>query len=325
MIDVGPDVAVIVINYGSHELVAENLSRTLAGTQARGVVVDSYVDQAERAQIRRICAANSWELLTPSRNVGFGGGVNLAAAHALGRGATCLVLLNPDAYLNPGSLNLLVEAVRGDESALVAPAVLRPDGQPYAVGTVDLSLADGTMTATSHRPPGRPVEAVMPWLSGAVLALSADLWSRSGGFDERYFLYWEDVDFSRRVGDCGGRLVAHPDATAVHDEGGTHGSAPTDRRRAVGGKSSTYYYYNVRNRLLFGALYLDDSGWRRWVQLSGVSAYHLLLQGGRRQFLYGPGPVLTALRATWDGWRLGRSVRAQRSRAPGPPGATRSG
>ncbi len=125
-------------------------------------------------------------------------------------------------------------------------------------------------------------------------------WSAVGGFDEDYFLYWEDIDFSLRVEDAGGRLILVDDVSAVHDEGGTQGVGSPDKRA----KSPTYYFYNIRNRMLLADKLMDDRTVRRWAAVSSTAAREILLRGGRRQLLRPWKPVSAA----WSGWYEGQRI-----------------
>lgn len=275
------DVALVVVSYGSSGLLAANLPRTVGDSGVRVVVVDSFSDAGERAAVTLVAAEQGWELLTPATNVGFGGGSNLGAAHALAAGSRVLVFLNPDAWTDPAGLAALAAAARsqgeGQSRALVAPRILRPDGGVYSRGLTYLHRADGTMSGRSTAPDD------VPWLSGACLAVGAELWAELGGFDEDYFLYWEDVDLSWRALALGARLEVVDDAHVVHDEGGTQES----RGRA---KSETYYRYDIRNRMLFAAKNLDPAEVRRWRRALPRAARAVALRGGRRQFVEGFAP-----------------------------------
>ncbi|MBO3086548.1 glycosyltransferase [Cellulomonas fengjieae] len=298
---------VVVVNYGSHELLATNLAATVRSERGPRddlivVVVDSYRSDAERDQVRALAAASGWELVAPATNVGFGGGANLGVARAVELDATAVVVLNPDLAIAAGDLDTLVDRVRREPDALVAPRIVRPDGSPYALGTTDLVLHDGTMRASSRRPPGAEPDSYEEWLSGACLAFGAGLWARVGGFDEDYFLYWEDVDFSHRVLRAGGRLVVEHAATAVHDEGGTQD------RRSARAKSETYYYYSIRNRMLFAARWLAPQTRRRWLRTAPTAARAVILQGGRRQLLTSVAPWRAGWRGVRDGIRLAREA-----------------
>lgn len=296
--------AVIVVNYGSSELLARNLT---ASTN-RGdlvVVVDSWSDEAERAAVLRLAGAHGWLVETPDINTGFGVGMNLGAARALAEGATSLLLLNPDARIAPSAAGRLFAQVEAERSLLLAPRILRPDGTVWMTTTMDLRLSDGTNRSSRHREPGMDV---MVWVSGAVMALSAELWLRIGGFDDDYFLYWEDVDLCRRVHAAGGSIRVDETTTAVHDEGGTHADG---QGRA---KSEAFYYYNIRNRALYAAKWLEPTDRSRWTARTLSTAWDTMLTGGRRQFLEGVRP--------WRALARGITASVAISLRPGSSGST---
>jgi len=220
--------------------------------------------------------------------------VGRGAEAAFGLGADVLLVVNPDAVLPEADARRLVEEAARAESSLVAPVIRRPDGSLWTEGT-DLYLDDGTMAGVRHRAryEGRPR---MFWVSGACFAISRALWNRVGGFEDAYFLYWEDVDLSRRVWEAGGDVRIVASASAVHDEGGTH-----EDRVAGRAKSETYYYFNIRNRLLFARLRLDSETRRRWRRTAPKVSWGVLMQGGRRQLT-----TRAPWRAMYRGLRDGR-------------------
>ncbi|MBO3096477.1 glycosyltransferase [Cellulomonas dongxiuzhuiae] len=299
----GPRTALVVVNYGSSALLEQNLARTARAPGASVVVVDSLSTAGERAAVRALATAHGWDLVEPDRNVGFGAGANLGVARAVQAGATHVVLLNPDLALEPGDVARLVTRTVEDPDALVAPRILAPSGLPFAASTTDLLLDDGTMRSSTRRPDpadGRPYVA---WLSGACMACGVGLWQRIGGFAEEYFLYWEDVDLSVRAQQLGARLVVAADVTAVHDEGGT-------QQRTGRAKSETYYYFNIRNRLLHAARTLDPVERRRWWRTTPRAVRSVVLQGGRRQLLTSVSPWRAAFRGVRDGRRALRAAGA---------------
>jgi len=294
--------AVLVVNYGSHDVVESNLTRSL-GEDFPGqvVIVDNFSTEHERERITDICQDHGWALLALPTNEGFGGGNNRGAELAIRRGATDLLLVNPDAWLSVETIRQLHEQVRADRDLQLAPVVLRPDGALYTA-EVDLHLDLGEMRSSRRRPRDADLDQIHTWVSGACFILSVELWQRLGGFDEDYFLYWEDVDLSRRVVLAGGRVRADPALFAVHDEGTTH-RADTSARA----KSPIYYYYNTRNRLLYAAKLLTREDGRRWLRRTPRASYRVLLQGGRRQFVNPLRTFWPALRGSLDGVRLWRS------------------
>ncbi|MDN3497567.1 glycosyltransferase family 2 protein, partial [Planococcus sp. APC 4015] len=288
--------SLVVVSYGSAELVEQNLTTLAADWPDLDVViVDSFTTTAERERVRELCARRGWTPLLLEMNAGFGGGVNRGAAAAFERGADAIIVLNPDAVIPAADAQALAEAA-GDPSLLVAPVIRRPDGSLWTEGT-DLYLDDGTMAGIRHRARlgDRPR---MPWVSGACFALSRSLWDRIGGFDDAYFLYWEDADLSRKVWDAGGEVRVLQTASAIHDEGGTH-----DDKGAGRAKSETYYYFNIRNRLLFARLRLDAETQRAWRRSALRVSWGILLQGGRRQLVTSVAPWRALRRGLRDGRR----------------------
>ena len=97
-------------------------------------------------------------------------------------------------------------------------------------------------TGTTRRARHDELDGDRTWQTGACFLATIAMWDVVGGFDDDYFMYWEDIDLSWRWREAGGALLLRADATAVHDAGGTQSGA---------GKSSLYVYFNCRNRLLF--------------------------------------------------------------------------
>jgi GT2 family glycosyltransferase len=289
-------IAVVVVNYGPPDL----LERNVAGLgPVPVVVVDNHKTDADSAAVARLAARHGWDLRAQPANVGFGAGMNIGAAAAVALGADVLLLLNPDAVVEPDVVEQLRLAALADPDTLITPLLLRPDGSVWFRGGL-ISLPAGGL----RRHPGTIPDRHSEWLTGACLAVHRGLWERLGGFDEDYFLYWEDVDLSHRCERLGGRLVVRTDLTAVHDAGGTQ---PDAGGRA---KSAVYYFYNCRNRLVFAAKHLDRRDRLRWLLRTPADVRRVVLRGGRRQLIHPRRTVWPALTGALAGagWLL-RSLR----------------
>jgi N-acetylglucosaminyl-diphospho-decaprenol L-rhamnosyltransferase len=307
--------AIVVVNYGSHPLLEANLlPMARHSPEAHVVVVDNFSTDRERSAVSEQAQRNGWHLVSPPLNVGFGGGMNLGVARAIELGAEGMLLINPDATMERGDVEILQAEVAASPLTMCAPVIRTSDGSVWFAGA-DLYLRDGSIRSERRREEvGTPYH---PWLTGACLMVSRQLWDIVGGFDEDYFLYWEDVDLSYRVLQAGGRLKCVRTATAVHDEGATHTEQIAGNRHRA--KSPTYYYYNIRNRLMYARKHLGLKDQRRWQRGSLKAAYEILLRGGRRQFLHQPSPAIgSALRGLKDGLLLNNST-------PYPSGAAAGG
>lgn len=276
--------ALIIVNYGSAHLLLENLAQlNLEPLNGNVVVVDNYTTATERASITELSSARNWLLVPLERNYGFGIGVNEGAKAAIALGAQNLVVLNPDASIGASELQLLLQAVEADPWLMVSPLIRTSSGATWFDG---MDLFTDTGEVASQRRPKLPAGPRKPWLSGACFAISAALWEVVGGFDPDYFLYWEDVDFSHRVVGCGGQLAVLETAVAVHDSGGTQTS--------IGGaetKSESYYFHNIRNRLVYAAKHVHGRQLRNWIWATPRVSYQILLAGGRKQLITSPAPL----------------------------------
>lgn len=289
-----PLLGVVVVNYGSHALLEQNLAALdLAAIPARAVVVDNFHSAAERAAVGGLAAREGWELVAPPGNGGFGSGSNLGAAAALALGCTAVLLLNPDVEIDEGTAAALLAATAARPTAMISPTIVRRDGTAWFSGGL-VRRGTGDVTATA----GPDLDPRWGWLTAACLAAHRDAWTRAGGFDDRYFMYWEDVDLSRRVLGAGGELVVRPDLRVVHDVGGTQAGGAGDGPPA---KSELYYFTNCRNRLLYAAAHLSRRDRLRWLLATPRSSWRILLRGGRRQLLRSPGPLRAAVTGTAAG------------------------
>jgi N-acetylglucosaminyl-diphospho-decaprenol L-rhamnosyltransferase len=275
------DVGVVVVNFGYPTLLEQNLvplARHLHGDQV--VIVDNFAGLAQRAATTALARRQGWGLIAPGLNLGFGAGINAGLRHLIGLGFQRLLLLNPDATIDEAGVRTLAEGVAADPGSLQCPRIHRANGTAWFTGgTVDVRAGRTRADA------GSDGAAPHGWLTGACLMVHASLWQWLGGFDERYFLYWEDVDLSWRCAQAGGTLVVRDDVTVVHDVGGTQDSP---------GKSPVYVYFNIRNRMLFAAAHVNRRQLLHWLLLSPGYAVDVLQRGGRRDLLRHAGPLLLA-------------------------------
>lgn len=284
---------VVVVNFASATLLRANLP--VLGAYAETfpiIVVDNFSSPAEAARVHQLCVDHGYVLVPLPDNRGFGAGANAGVAAARRLGAESVVFVNPDAAVDVTVLRELRAQCAADPDTMVSPRIVDSTGDVVFDGSA-LDVRSGRLGARLPPPRvrgyGNPTGAAarMPWLTGACVALSVDLLDRIGGFDESYFLYWEDVDLSRRVLDAGGRLLVRHDLRVRHDEGGTqhrHGRA----------KSARYYYYNCRNRLIYGTAHLSRRELIGWILRTPSASTEILLRGGRRQLLRSPRPLAAA-------------------------------
>ena len=287
-------IGVVVVNYGAHRLLAVNLTALDGEPGIRIVVVDNFHSPVERESVMGLSAERGWELVATQRNLGFGDGNNLGAERAIALGCDVVVLLNPDASIDASACRDLARIVRTDPRSLVSPVITRPDGSVWSAGS-QVDQRSGRVGKVR----GPLVSAPDKWLTGAVLATTRGMWEELDGFAPGYFLYWEDVDISRRCVELGGRLIVAQDVQAVHDPGGTQ----LDQLRGSG-KSPIYYYYNCRNRLLFASRHLSTRSMLSWVWHTPAESAIILSRGGRREVAKSPRALASAVGGSLVGFGI---------------------
>jgi GT2 family glycosyltransferase/glycosyltransferase involved in cell wall biosynthesis len=308
---------IVVVNFSSAGLIERNLgSVDLTGLPVRVVVVDNFSSAEARAAVAALTAARGWHLVALAENRGFAAGVNAGLEAARADGCVSFLLLNPDAVVEPEVIEQLRQNSLREPLALISPHVLDPRGGVYFAGSrvfLDSGrIRSGRAGAEGVRQGERtsPSGPAQEWVSGACLVVHDELLRRIGPLEERYFLYWEDVDLSARCLAAGGTLVVRDDLTAVHDAGGTQG--PT-RGSA---KSALYYYFNCRNRLMFAARRLPQRQILRWMAATPAVSWEILLRGGRRQLLRQPQLAWAAVRGSAAGLRVAAAAVVGTRRRP---------
>jgi N-acetylglucosaminyl-diphospho-decaprenol L-rhamnosyltransferase len=193
-------------------------------------------------------------LLATSQNLGFTRGNNRALRIARGRH---LLLLNPDAVLAPGALDAMVDFLDGHpDVGVVGPQLRFPDGtiQPsrHRFPSRLTAFVDGTvlqrwlndsplLTAFYARDRGDDELQDVDWLRGACLMVRREAAATVGLFDERFFMYSEEVDLCRRIRAAGWRIVYLPSAVVVHHEGQSSQLNPAARDNNFHDSRVSYY------------------------------------------------------------------------------------
>jgi N-acetylglucosaminyl-diphospho-decaprenol L-rhamnosyltransferase len=197
-------------------------------------------------------------LMRTGANLGYGTAVNRAVAE-IGPEAEFFVVANPDVQWGAGCMDVLLEAAgRWPRAGALGPLIHDPDGSIYPSARHLPSLIRGGMHAvvgpfwktnpwtTEYRQERtEPSERPVGWLSGSCLLLRRSAFDEVSGFDDRYFMYMEDVDLGDRLGKAGWQNVYVPSAEILHDKGHATGRDPA--RNLAAHHASTYTFLADRH------------------------------------------------------------------------------
>ena len=221
-------VDVVVVSYNSRDHLRACV-QDLAGFADVRVTI---VDNASVDGSLDVVADLPVERVARSRNGGFAEGVNVGWRRG---DAPFVLLLNPDARLEPSSLARLVATLAGDSRAgAAAPRILHEDGRlDHSVRRFPRLRSTYAQALFVHRllpraqwadevvrdPAAYERRAYVEWVSGACVLIRRSVLEAIGGLDQSFFLYCEDIDLAKRVQALGQTIVYEPEAIATHAGG----------------------------------------------------------------------------------------------------------
>lgn len=255
--DPSREVGVVIVTYSPGETLATFLD-SVAGATQRPVRIVMVDNGSTDGSVEQAASAGRAELLRAGGNVGFGSAANIGVA-ALPAEIDFVLIANPDVILDTGSIDtLLTAAAENPKAGAVGPAIRTPAGKLYPSARRLPTISDGVGHAVfgwvwPRNPWTRRYRAedekvgrrAAGWLSGACLLVRRNAFDDIGGFDQRYFMYFEDIDLADRLSKAGWVNLYVPDATVEHLGGHAAGR---DRRRMLDEHHRSAYRYLADRR-----------------------------------------------------------------------------
>ena len=224
MSEVARDVAAVIVDFHA----GQALDDCVDSLHANGVTDIVVVENGEEGSTLPALSGQHVVLVVPKLNLGYGRGVNRGVAAAPVR--RYLLVSNPDVVVHEGAVAALVEFLdQHPNAAIVGPQIVRPDGSVYPSQRVfpNFWLA-GLHALLAPFWPGNPFtrryksprkDGSVDWVSGAFFLARRDRFEEVGGFDERYFMFVEDMALCWQMRERGHDIAATPDALVTHIEG----------------------------------------------------------------------------------------------------------
>ena len=273
------DLSVVIVSFNTREILRQCLTtlyNSLTGIPSEVLVVDNASTDGSAEMVLREFPAT--HLTRFDINLGFAGANNAALRRVSGK---YVVLLNSDAFLEPDSLRLaLVHMEENPSAGLGGGRLVSPDGdwQPSA-RMFPSPLNDFlTLSGLAARFPksrffGRfdrtwadPFNAAeVDWVPGAFSIIRLSVLNQVGYFDERFFLYYEEVDLCRRMKAAGATIHYWPDIVVVHLGGESSRTLNTSHFSTSGAqlvlwrmRSALLYYRKHHGSMAWLARYVEE-------------------------------------------------------------------
>lgn len=223
------ELSIITVTYNSQRFLTKYFSTLLKNIPKYTEIIivdngstDDSINVIKKYQINN----KNIRLIENKENKGFGKGCNQGVKEAQGE---YIMFLNPDTEVIQDAIDVLLQTIKEDTKiGIVSPLLIQPDGllQPIlrklptvkgAIKEYYLHIKRSYEAYTPKETGLQSVECVV----GAVVMMSKEIFLAIGGFDERYFLYYEDLELCRQIKKRDLKIIIQPEATLVHAVGGS--------------------------------------------------------------------------------------------------------
>ena len=256
-------VFITTITFNSHKATLECLESIEKLEKENFELFVMVIDNASKEVFETSREYKNFKLkvLRSEENLGFSGGQNLGIRNALKEGADFIIVLNNDTILNRKLIKSLIASFKADVG-IVSPKIYFAKGYEfhkdryketekgkvfwYAGGIIDWSNVIAKHRGVDEVDKGQYSKvSEIEFATGCCMALRKEIFQNVGFFDDKYFLYLEDCDLSKRVKMKKLKVIYQPNAVLWHKNAASAG----------GSGSALQDYYITRNRLLFGFKY----------------------------------------------------------------------
>ncbi len=234
-------ISIVIVNYRSAQLLHQCLDSIDRHSITQKSTLEVIIVNNDNDDL--VLAKNfpfPMQVINVHRNIGFGSANNLGAKKTSGK---YLLFLNPDTELSDKSLEKMFNHMEQNKNiGVLGPKIIlkkqnRP--QPWTCGK-KTSLGDIIFRNTFKKPWNKHITSSVDWVSGTALMVRKDLFDLLGGFDEQFFMYFEDQDLCVRIKQLGKDVLFFPHAQIDHHDGK---SWEDERRKKHAYYSSQDYFF----------------------------------------------------------------------------------
>ena len=226
-------ISFIIVTYDSERYIRDCLNHIIAATDVPYEII--VVDNDSKDSTRQIVKDEfkSVKLIESDRNLGFAHGVNVGVRNAQ---EDVIFLLNPDACVLSSNLLDSIAYITSNHVGVLGPKVTNPHDSSRQFSarrfpTLRTGIFNRSSIFTSLIPNNRfskeylnPIVSddrpqQIDWVSGCAMIFRKEAFDRVGGFDEDFFVFYEDIDFCYRMKEAGYKVIYNPAVVVSHEIG----------------------------------------------------------------------------------------------------------
>lgn len=220
---IGRELSIIIVNYRSEQYLKScvaSLYNKLKNIPDKEVII---VNNDEKEELTEIAAKfPSINIINHQKNIGFGAANNRGAGKARGK---YLLFLNPDAEITDKNfIDILDKFKENQEVGVIGPRLVMESGETqwWCAGkefNLWRLIKNNLGIIESRKIWENESEIFADWVSGAALSVRKEIFEKIGGFDEKFFMYFEDEDLCKRIRKCGHKVLYYPKIKVLHKGG----------------------------------------------------------------------------------------------------------
>ena len=266
-------VAIIIVNWKKYDITSTCIESILNSTNSnfKIILVDN---ESDNKKVKKFKYRNEIEIIQNKKNEGFSKANNIGIDYALKNNYDYTLLINNDTIVEKNLIEVLLKTAQAKSFSVVQPLILKYNGKEiwnaggrinYFFGNFITKKKLGNSLNSSHE--------LTEWFTGCCCLFKTKIFKDIGKLDERFFAYYEDVDFSLRLKKYGYKIGFTSKTQIYHYE-----SFSSISNNSKGGKLSPYVHYlNIRNHILILKKHSDlfNSFGTRMYQIFKIISYSI--------------------------------------------------